>query len=218
MQKNKLQGIPDGQKMDFAKDISAFLKADRKNPPAKNQILFYGSSIIRLWTHLGEQFAPLPVLNRGFGGARTWEAFHYADNIVLPYAPKIIVYYTGSNDINTGEPPQAIFDRYRQFSEKVAKWFPDTKIYYLAIFRAPQKQDKWNIVDETNRLARVYSAQTPNRVFVDANFLVFDTHGQARRERYVEDGLHFKDETYTDLAAFLKPVLQNAWEQTSNHL
>jgi lysophospholipase L1-like esterase len=208
--------VPAGQEIEYADDIAAMVKADRKNPPPKGQLLFFGSSIIREWAHLPDQFAPIPVLNRGFGGARTWETLHYANDIVLPYEPKMIVYYAGSNDINVGETPEAILERYRHFSGRVTERLPDTMVYFLAIFRAPQKKDRWEVVDAANRLIRDYSLKTKNRGFLDANPMVFDSKGQPREALYQEDGLHFTDAAYHELAAFLKPILQGAWEKQSS--
>jgi lysophospholipase L1-like esterase len=204
--------IPAGQKIEFAHDIAAFVQADKENPPKKGRILFIGSSIFREWTHLKEQLAPLPVFNRGFGGSRTWEVLHYADEIALPYEPRIIVYYCGSNDINVGEKPEAILERYRQFSDKVTEQLPNTRLYFVSIFRAPQKKEHWDIVDATNHLIRDYSLKTKNRGFIDANPIVFDTNGQPRTELYQPDGLHFEDATYVAFAALLKPILQEAWQ------
>lgn len=202
--------VPAGQKIEYANDIAAFVKADRENPPKKGGILFVGSSIFREWAHLKEQMAPLPVFNRAFGGARTWEVLHYTDEIVLPYEPKIIVFYCGSNDINTGAKPEEILERVRQFSDKVTDRLPDTKIYFVSSFRSPQKRDRWDIVDATNRLVRDYAAKTKNRAFIDANPLVFDKDGQPRMELYREDGLHYKEAFYGELTALIKPVLEKA--------
>ncbi len=50
------------QKIRFAAEIEAFLKADQEKPPSQNLILFIGSSIFRHREKLTEQMAPLPVL------------------------------------------------------------------------------------------------------------------------------------------------------------
>lgn len=42
------------------------------NPPAKNNIIFIGSSIFRLWKTLEADMSPLTVCNQAFGGSRTW--------------------------------------------------------------------------------------------------------------------------------------------------
>src|SRR5690242_2129812 len=87
----------------FQADIERMLESDKTSPPPREGILFIGSSIFRLWTRLTEQMAPLPVFNRAFGGSVTQDILDRADQIVLPYKPKIIVYYCGSNDVNAGE-------------------------------------------------------------------------------------------------------------------
>jgi hypothetical protein len=83
----------------FGDEIDRFVAQDRISPPPEGAILFIGSSIFVEWKDLRMQMAPLPVINRAFGGAQTWEVLHYMDRIVLPYKPKIIVYYCGSNDV-----------------------------------------------------------------------------------------------------------------------
>src|SRR5437763_4245357 len=61
----------------FAQEIDAFDAADRAAPPAAGGIVFVGSSTIRLWASLVDDFPGLPVLNRGFGGSTFPEALHY---------------------------------------------------------------------------------------------------------------------------------------------
>src|ERR1700733_10788660 len=39
--------------------------------PQRGGIVFVGSSIFRFWTHLTDQMAPLPVLNRAIAGTVT---------------------------------------------------------------------------------------------------------------------------------------------------
>lgn len=195
----------------FALEIEAFLKEDRVNPPPRGGILFIGSSIFREWTHLQEQMAPLPVFNRAFGGSRTADVLYYMDKIVLPYAPKIIVYYCGSNDINALERPVTIFQRIAQFSERVREALPGTLVYMVSINRAPQKKDRWDIVDSTNIMVGEYCRATRNRGYIDVNPVLFDSQGKPRLDLYRDDQLHFKDQAYVEFAAIIKPVIETAW-------
>src|SRR5687768_181547 len=57
----------------FEREIIHFEEIDRAAMPASGGILFVGSSSIRLWKTLAQDMAPLPVLNRGFGGATIGE-------------------------------------------------------------------------------------------------------------------------------------------------
>ena len=54
-------------------EIRYFVRKDTENPPPKGGILFVGSSIFREWREnrdFDADFAPLPVLNRAFGGSQ----------------------------------------------------------------------------------------------------------------------------------------------------
>lgn len=196
----------------YQPSIDAFLAADKTNPPPKNAILFIGSSIFRQWTTVAEQMAPLPVFNRAFGGSRTPELLHYADTIVVPYAPKVIVYYCGSNDINAEATPAEIAGNVRTFVERVHAALPKTRILYVSIIRAPQKETAWDQVDAVNRLIRDYCAKDPRLSFVDVNPAVFGPDGKARLELYREDKLHYHPPAYVGFTAIIKPALTKVWD------
>ena len=195
----------------FEKDIDAFLAADKTNPPPKDGILFIGSSIFRLWTKLPAQMAPLPVYNRAFGGSLTTDQLFYMDKIVLPYEPRIIVYYCGSNDVNAERKAGEIFDGFRVFAERVHAKLPQTRIFYVSINRAPQKKEKWAVVDAANKLARDYCAKNQELAYIDVNPALFDRNGKPRIELYQPDKLHFKEPAYDGFTAIIKPILTRAW-------
>lgn len=197
----------------FAADIDRFVESDKASPPPSHGILFIGSSIFRLWTNVTEQMAPLPVFNRGFGGARTWEILAYMDKIVLPYEPEIIVYYCGSNDVNAGEPADAIVARFEQFMERVAERLPDTRVFFVSIHRSPDKRARWNVVDEANARIKALAYATPNLDYIEVNSVLFDARDEPRTELYLADGLHFHPPAYVEFTKIIKPVLERAWSE-----
>ena len=209
-------GAPPGQQMRFADQIKVFLDQDRTAPPPKEAILFIGSSIFRQWTNVKEHMAPLPVFNRAFGGSRTWEVLHYMDQVVLPYRPRIIVYYTGSNDVTAGEAAPAIVGRVKAFISKAHASLPETLIYFVAINRSPDKRDRWNVVDAVNAELKTLSATTPYLRYIDLNPALFDARGEPRTELYLADGLHFHPPAYDLFAAIIKPVLTEAWQKVGS--
>jgi hypothetical protein len=200
------------QKVRFADEIDAFLKTDSVNPPPKNAILFIGSSTFRLWTHVNEHMAPLPAFNRAFGGSRTHEVLYYMDKIVLPYDPRIIVYYCGSNDIAGGVNPEAVLRNFTAFCEKVKAKLPATKIFFVAIAKAPSRIAHWGAMDSANTMIGEYCRSTENLAFIELNPILFDAGGKPRLELYRDDKLHFKDHVYLELSAIIKPVLEKAWK------
>jgi lysophospholipase L1-like esterase len=195
----------------FQSSIDAFLAADKTSPPPSHAIEFIGSSIFRQWETLTTQMAPLPVFNRAFGGSRTNEVLHYCDTIVLPYAPKLIVYYCGSNDINANVLPPEIAANFRAFVERVHAKLPQTRILFVAILRAPDKEKHWDRVDAANALIRDYCASDKLLDFVDMNSAVFTADGKPRMDLYRDDKLHYHPPAYELFTAILKPVVEKTW-------
>ena len=195
----------------FEPEFKAFAEADRAKPPAKGGILFVGSSIFRKWTTVAEQMAPLPVMNRAFGGSRTPDQLVRFNQVVTPYAPKVIVYYCGSNDLKAGtvtEDPAAIFVRFREFSERARAKSPGTRIIFVSSTRSPDRVERWTHVDHYNALVRAYCAATPHHTFIDVNPALVDGDGRPRLDLYVEDKLHFQAPAYVEFTKIIKPVLE----------
>jgi len=195
----------------FANAIQEFLDQDKASPPPQGAILFIGSSIFRLWADLKTQMAPLPVFNRAFGGSRTWEVLHYMDKIVLPYKPRIIVYYCGSNDVDAGASAAEISANFKAFVNKVAAQLPETRIFYVSINKAPEKKALWNVVDEANSLIRDYTVHNKQLGFIDVNPVLFDASGKPRLELYRDDLLHFHPPAYVEFTKIVRPVIEKAW-------
>jgi hypothetical protein len=198
----------------FAENIAAFLERDRVSPPPRDGILFIGSSIFRQWTDVEQDMAPLPAFNRAFGGSRTWEVLHYMDKIVLPYRPRIIVYYCGSNDVNAGESAEAITGRFKDFVARVEKSLPGTKVFFVSINRAPEKRARWNVVDAANAQIEAFAKASSTVDYIDVNPALFDAKGEPRLDLYVEDQLHLRRPAYVEFTKIIKPVLASAWGTT----
>ena len=175
-------------------------------------IVFVGNSIFHRWTNLTRQMAPLPILNRAFDGAQTTDMLRGFDSFLGQTRPKVVAYYCGSNDVDAGDPADVIFDRIRQFAERVRTTLPGTRMIFMAINRAPEKRDRWDVVDAVNRRVEAYAAATPRLLwYVDVNPALFNPDGTPRLELYLADGLHFRPPAYEAFAMILKPVLQRAF-------
>ena len=202
----------------YEPEFKAFADADRAHPPAQGGILFVGSSIFRKWTTVAEQMAPLPVLNRAFGGSRTADQVARFEQLIPRYAPKVVVYYCGSNDLKAGEvaeDPAKIFARFRTFSERVRAAQPATRIIFVSSTRSPDRVERWEHVDHYNALVRAYCAATPHHTFIDVNPALVDRDGRPRLELYVADKLHFEPPAYVAFTAIIKPVLQRVWAEAN---
>ena len=174
--------------------------------------MFVGSSIFHRWTNLTTQMAPLPVLNRAIDGLQTADLLRMLDSDVVPSRPKVIVYYCGSNDVDAGEPADAIVGRIRQFVDRVAAALPETRVVFVSINRAPEKRRRWDVVDAVNHRIEAYASEARRLQYVDVNPVLFNRDGTPRTELYLSDQLHFRPAAYDEFTRVLKPVLTAAFE------
>jgi lysophospholipase L1-like esterase len=185
--------------LDLAKwesDIRAFEAADREHPPAKGGILFAGSSSIRLWTTLADDFPGLPVLNRGFGGSQIREVTAFAPRIVLPYAPRLIVFYCGTNDVAAGRPAALVAGDFRTFVATVRASLPRARIAFIAAAPNPAR---WKLRAEMislNDRVRTWAAAQERVDFIDVWPAMLGPDGQPKAGIYRDDQLHMNAAGY----------------------
>ena len=200
----------------FEEEVARFAEADRKTPPRQGGVLFLGDSDIRLWGQAGVEadFPGLPVLNRGFGGARTWEALLHFPRLVLPCRPRVIVYCCGDNDIARlkEQGVASAVTGFRLFLDLVASHAPGVvRILYLAIHPSPSDAPLWGFIGQANVEIRALCEASPTAEFVDYLHLLRDDQGQLSANWFMPDRLHFTRALYRRLGAFLRPRVQAAW-------
>lgn len=195
--------------------IEEFKHADRLNPPPQHAVLFAGSSSIRKWVTLKEDFSFVPTIRRGFGGSEMSDLLFYADSIVIPYHPAVILVYEGDNDIAAGKTPDQVFEDYKQFVEKVQAALPDTKIGFIAI---KPSVARWNLVDQmarANQLIRQYSLWKPNLEYIDIFSSMLGIDGKPRKELLIQDGLHLTPAGYALWTEIVTPYVRTAMPQAN---
>ena len=166
----------------FENEIQAFEQSDSASPPPKDAVLFVGSSSIRMWTTLADDFPGVPVLNRGFGGSKIAHSTKYADRIVIPCNPKTIVFYAGDNDIAGGRSPEQVLADYKAFVEKIRAALPDTRILFISI---KPSIARWKLVDqirEANRLVKAFSESSDKLGFIDIFPQMLGSDGKPRAD------------------------------------
>ncbi len=191
----------------FEKAILAFEAADKTRPPPQNAILFTGASNIVGWKTLAEDFPGLVVINRGFGGSFIADCTHYADRIVIPYKPRIIVLRAGGNEIAAGKPPEKVADDFKAFARKVHARLPNTKIVFWSMTPSVRRLANWDRESRANELIRANMASGKNMVYIDASRSTLGADGKPRPELFT-DGLHFNAEAYKISAKLLRPYLE----------
>ena len=197
-----------GDAKKWEKDIARFEAADRENPPPRSGILFIGSSSIRLWKTLAADFPGHPVFNRGFGGSQIADSLHFADRIVLPYRPRQIVMFAGSNDINAKKSPEQVLADFIAFRQRVHASLPDTRITYIAITPCEKRWSQLAEVDAANRLIARYCRSREELDFIDTRADILGGDGRPRPELFREDQLHLSDAGYSLWTRRVRPYLK----------
>jgi len=191
----------------WEKEIAEYEAMDRAHPLPQGGVLFIGSSTIRLWKTLDKDFPNHRVINRGFGGSQIADSTHFAERIIFPYEPRMIVLRAGGNDINAGKSPEQVFADYKAFVAKVHARLPKTQIVYISISPSPARWAERDAYKALNALIEKYTRQQPYLKYLDTYDMVLGSDGQPRRELFVADKLHFSAEGYRLLANRVRPLL-----------
>ena len=197
--------VPSGQ---WEAEIRAYEEADRRSPPPPGGVLFMGSSSIRMWETLAEDFPGVPALNRGFGGSQIVDSTYFADRIVTPYRPRMIVLYAGDTDLAAGKSPEQVFRDFRQFVETVRKQLPEARIAFLSIKPSPSRRHLIPEVRAANEAIRRFTESDPRLDYIDVFTPMLGEDGEPRAGLYAADKLHLSPAGYAVWKAAVAPYLR----------
>lgn len=191
--------------LDFKSEISKLLLKSKNITKTKDQIIFYGSSTIRLWTNLKKDFPNFNVQNFGFGGALISSLSKNFNLIFKNLNPKIFVLYMGGNDLSKFNSSIEIVNQQLKFIKKISLFFPHTKIINLSIKPSFERLNKISIIKKINQSMREESISNNNFNQLDF-FDKFFKNGKLSKKYFLQDGLHLNDNGYQ--------ILQNAISNT----
>src|SRR5229473_3173223 len=149
-------------------EIDWFVEADRVEPPADCQVLFVGSSSIAKWREtLAADMAPMPVLNRGFGGSHIEYVNHWFDEIVAPYKPRAIVFYDGENDIDAGKSVARVVADFDEFMMRKTKALGKTPVYFISLKPSKLRFAQLTLQSQVNDEIRARARKRSDLHYID---------------------------------------------------
>lgn len=176
--------------------IRAFEAQDARVRRMPGSVVFVGSSSIRMWTTLADDFPGVALINRGYGGSRVYDSVHYAERIVVPYQPRAVVFYAGDNDLNDGRTPRQVRDDFAAFVRKVQAAAPKARIAFVSIKPSPSRAALLPQVREANALVRDFARGVRNVDYLDVYAPMLDAGGAPREELFLADRLHMNRAGY----------------------
>jgi hypothetical protein len=192
----------------FEAEILAFEAMDKTNPPPPGAVLFIGSSSIRFWTTLAQDFKTHKVINRGFGGSQMFDAVYYADRIVIPYRPQRIVLFAGSNDLDAGKTAEQVFDDFKAFVQKVRGALPEVEIDYISITTSPLRWHEVEQVKKANGLISSWIMAQDHLTFINVFPATLGEDGKPKPELFRADRLHMNARGYAIWTSIIEPYLK----------
>ncbi len=184
------------EKEDFSKEVAligqkyeAFRQGEQRN------VVFTGSSSIRLWEGLEELFPAHPIVNTGFGGSESSDLLKYLQPLVLDFRPVKVFIYEGDNDLGHRKSPARVLRNTRKILERIWAEFPDTEVVLIAAKPSP---DRWNLKGKFLRLNRKlarFAAKSDQVEFANI-WDVMLRDEQVDDNLFVDDGLHMNEKGY----------------------
>ncbi|HEY8969538.1 MAG TPA: GDSL-type esterase/lipase family protein [Puia sp.] len=173
------------------------LEQERDSLEYEPKTIFYGSSSIRLWETLYEDFSEYQPVNLGFGGSTLAACVWFFDRLLKHYRPDSIIVYAGDNDLGDGRHPEEVFIFFQQLVAHVRRHFGDIPLAFISI---KPSITRWNIVDSiryTNTLIQKDILRQGNHLhYIDVYHKMTDNAGYPKREFLDPDGLHISAKGY----------------------
>ncbi|MGJ7542798.1 SGNH/GDSL hydrolase family protein [Variovorax sp. LT1R16] len=177
--------------------LSAFATADKEKLPATDGVLFVGSSTIRMWTHLAQDFRQSPVvINRGFGGSTMADCSLFTQELVVRYRPRHVLVYAGDNDLAEGRTPLQVLESFAQFANTVRETLPEARISYISIKPSPSREALMPKIRTTNDIIAAYVRTMANAEYIDIFTPMLGADGRPRAELFLGDRLHMNETGY----------------------
>jgi lysophospholipase L1-like esterase len=189
-------------------EIHAFEAEDLGNPPGRGGIIFTGSSSIRLWTTLREDFPGLPVLNRGFGGSMLPEVTAFLERIIVPHHPALVVLYCGANDIDAGRSAGQVLRDFQALVAALHAASPTTRIAFISIAPNPARWSEVTTVRAANRAVQEFVETDSRLAFIDVFTHMLAPDGLPKPDIYAEDRLHMNEHGYAIWTEVIRPFLE----------
>lgn len=182
------------------------LEKERAALTYEPKLLFYGSSSIRLWDGLLEDFAAWQPVNLGFGGSTLAACDWFFDRLIAPFHPGSMIVYAGDNDLGDGRHPEEVFIFFQQLVNRTRRQFGDIPLAFISI---KPSITRWDIIDSiryTNKLIEEeIKKQADNLHFINIYTRMTDNSGYPKKEFLDPGGLHMNAQGY---AIWKESILQ----------
>jgi hypothetical protein len=191
----------------FEKVVKAYEASDRTAPPPQGAILLAGDSQFYRWKTVHEDLPGYTIINRGIDSFTTEDLVSFANRLVLPYKPRLVVLHIGGNDVTSGKTPEQVLSAFQAFVHRVREALPNVPIAFSSLTPGPARWSQAALRKQTNLLIKKYVATEPGLMFVDLWDAMLTPEGQPREDLWVEDRIHPNHDGYRVRVTVMTPIL-----------
>lgn len=197
----------------FAQDPTRFKgqmeKIHQDNPIQDNLngIVFTGSSTIRMWKSLQEDFPQHNVINGGFGGSQASDLLYYIDELILDYKPSKVFIYEGDNDISSGKSVEEILMTFNLITSKIHEALPETEIIIIS---PKPSVARWKLADqylELNKKLKKFTKSEKYMKYADLWKPMLNKDKEPMDDIFIKDNLHMNEKGYAIWAKTIEKYL-----------
>jgi lysophospholipase L1-like esterase len=193
----------------YAADVEELAAKAAADQRKDIDVVFFGSSSIRLWNGLEEMMAPLSVVNRGYGGATVRDILVNYDKLMAHYSPKAFVVFC-DNDICGNEVDltvSGVLDHYRLLFNRLDQDYPGVPVFFLSWKYSGLRAFMRDTQKLVNDVMADYASSSEQVTFVDVNATLLQPDGDINQSLFESDNLHINRDGYLLWTSVLKPHL-----------
>ncbi len=158
---------------------------DFKKIADKNDLLFIGSSSIRLWNDIENDMQSYSSVKRGYGGAHYYDLIHFTERLITNHSPKAILIFvandiTGSNDVfktNNDLSPKEVKRLFKYCYKSIRKIHKQVSVFVIETTPTPSRSGVWDKISEANDLINSYCESKLNLHFITTRGKFIDDNG-----------------------------------------
>lgn len=199
----------------YAADVEELAAKAAADQRKDIDVVFFGSSSIRLWNGLEEMMAPLSVVNRGYGGATVRDILVNYDKLMAHYSPKAFVVFC-DNDICGNEVDltvSGVLDHYRLLFNRLDQDYPGVPVFFLSWKYSGLRAFMRDTQKLVNDVMADYASSSNQVTFVDVNATLLQPDGDINQSLFESDNLHINRDGYLLWTSVLKPLLLEVCEK-----
>ena len=199
----------------FEEEVSLLESLDFEEKAGEKDVLFNGSSSIRLWDNIQVDMYPYSSIKRGYGGAHFYDLIHFSERLVKNHSPKAILIFvandiTGSNDLTNkvGDlSPNEVKRLFRYNYKLIRNIHKHIPIFLIETTPTPKRWKVWNKILQANKKLERFCKQVPNLYFISTRDKFIGTDGLPIQSFFLSDELHLNVDGYKLWSSVIKSKL-----------